>query len=1161
MLSAYAPVTPWMRGWRRNVSIGAPQTYTLAQVLSEMDSALADEIKAQSTKRKADHVAVDGKLLAEESGRYVYVFSLQEPWEPEDDTPVRIRISGSPATRGTIVSSTGTTITIATEAELTPEGLRRIELVDDATELLERLREALKSNNEGSAQLGSKVLGLTSFSAGKRISSISFGKFKPDEAQKRAIEMALGSEVLYLIGPPGTGKTSTLAAMAFAALKEGRTVLIAAHTNIAVDNAIMRLAEMCQDSGARELQDSLIVRYGTPQDRRLIDDDTYVDVYLPRIVRKRGSDLHRQAEALRAQLKQVLEQLVRLKEVQQQSSGQREAERESLNRQCGALKREMAPLQAREAERCSFLTTRSNEVAAQWRQAVQKMKSVKQEAGKMASQQVRLQTEHQQHLTQVEQLSSELASAQQTNALKRLLKGINLEHIEQQLFEIKQQVWRDKQRLNDLQTRIEAAHRAYETARQEVQRLSSNYSALKAELDTPSNDARQIAYVQASLSQLGEQIKALEASLERERAENERQCRSLDSRRAQLEEEIAAIDGQLANLEKSIVANARIVATTLSKIYMSQSLSERRFDGIILDEVSMAPLPAVYVAASRAEQSVVTIGDPKQLAPIVMAQDRSELARKWLGTSVFDHRTITLENAQRSGIHNSTVLTIQSRMHPAISVIARKHVYGGIIDDRDGETSEKWQDYASVSPLPGKRLLLCDTSDAMPFVTRPEGGSRINIYHALCTISLARQILRTLPSSESGQEGGMHRIGLVTPYRKQAELLQQLIQDNNTPDNKLKEKIRAGTVHKFQGLEFDAVIFDTVESPPFSPVANFTAGKMHSEAMRLINVAVTRPRQKLIIVANRDYIQKTFQEDDIMRLAVNEAGQVSIPSRQVLSIPAVSTNDVQALNVRRSVAIPPQRTLPDASKYDPELLDDRTFFARFLEDMREARKQIIIYSPFLDMQRTRQIAPELGRKRGEGVKVVVVASLSMSKNPTTGEAALLLKEMDVELRTLSSMHQKLVFIDDEIVYTGSLNVLSHGATTEFMERVKSPKFVKKVWQFMNVETVAQAPVKWGPEITISKWEMPEGVCEKCGSDMALRIGKYGAFYGCRRYPACTHTEEVSEKHLGILPQLENIRCDGCKAGAFMRIKTHRKDAWLECAASTPCGYRRNIKIQ
>ena len=31
-------------------------------------------------------------------------------------------------------------------------------------------------------------------------------------------------------------------------------------------------------------------------------------------------------------------------------------------------------------------------------------------------------------------------------------------------------------------------------------------------------------------------------------------------------------------------------------------------------------------------------------------------------------------------------------------------------------------------------------------------------------------------------------------------------------------------------------------------------------------------------------------------------------------------------------------------------------------------------------------------------------------------------------------------------------------------------------------------------------------CEKCGSDMVLRTGKFGSFYACSRYPECKFTK-------------------------------------------------------
>ncbi len=163
--------------------------------------------------------------------------------------------------------------------------MQKVWLIDDSTQLLERLRETLKSNDEGIAFLGSKSFGLLPYNNNHLPSSVEFGsKFSPDTSQQRAITLALGREVTYIIGPPGTGKTSTLAAIAFSHLCAGHSVLIAAHTNIAIDNAIMRLVDICNDSSnstaLQALEAGRLIRYGTPQLEDRLKDE-YGRVHLP----------------------------------------------------------------------------------------------------------------------------------------------------------------------------------------------------------------------------------------------------------------------------------------------------------------------------------------------------------------------------------------------------------------------------------------------------------------------------------------------------------------------------------------------------------------------------------------------------------------------------------------------------------------------------------------------------------------------------------------------------------------------------------------------------------------------------------------------------------------------------------------------------------------
>ncbi|WP_096396259.1 AAA domain-containing protein [Halorubrum trapanicum] len=93
-------------------------------------------------------------------------------------------------------------------------------------------------------------------------------------AQNEAVELAVDAEDLALIhGPPGTGKTYTIARTIRALVEEGNRVLLSAFTNRAVDNALEALRDQGFDdvlrvgteTGVRgDMQDVRLVQRGEP---------------------------------------------------------------------------------------------------------------------------------------------------------------------------------------------------------------------------------------------------------------------------------------------------------------------------------------------------------------------------------------------------------------------------------------------------------------------------------------------------------------------------------------------------------------------------------------------------------------------------------------------------------------------------------------------------------------------------------------------------------------------------------------------------------------------------------------------------------------------------------------------------------------------------------
>ena len=218
----------------------------------------------------------------------------------------------------------------------------------------------------------------------------------------------------------------------------------------------------------------------------------------------------------------------------------------------------------------------------------------------------------------------------------------------------------------------------------------------------------------------------------------------LNERLRQIAAETEAINEQLKRVEEVLISEARVIATTLTRAYLCDTIQKRRFDTVMLDEASMAPIPALYVAASLADRNVIAVGDFKQLPPIV--QSEHELARKWLGEDVFKRSGVEGEYNRQCPPGHFIELQEQHRMHPDIAAIANELFYDRQLRDadsvkEDGELDGWYRhDWEHDTPV-----LLVDTGPIGAWVTSVAKGvrtSRLNFLSATVCVDLAERLIR-----------------------------------------------------------------------------------------------------------------------------------------------------------------------------------------------------------------------------------------------------------------------------------------------------------------------------------------------------------------------------------------------------------------------------------
>lgn len=249
---------------------------------------------------------------------------------------------------------------------------------------------------------------------------------------------------------------------------------------------------------------------------------------------------------------------------------------------------------------------------------------------------------------------------------------------------------------------------------------------------------------------------------------------------------------------KDALQRANIVAATAHRACTIPYLRSRAFEMAIVDEAGQLTEPLTLGLILRARRFVL-IGDDRQLPPVVRTRG---LAHSMFERLKKDNRALTL-------------LDRQYRMHPEIMNVSNRLFYDGCL--RAGVNDEE------------RRPPVGQPVEFIPVETSFDGRS--NPQEARVVADLVHSYVRDCNVSPQS-------IGVVSPFRAQVVLLRQMLDGVG---------VAVDTVERFQGGERDIMILSFVRSRG----TNFVFDD------RRLNVAITRARRKLVLVAHPSLFQKS----------------------------------------------------------------------------------------------------------------------------------------------------------------------------------------------------------------------------------------------------------------------------------------------------------------
>ena len=522
----------------------------------------------------------------------------------------------------------------------------------------------------------------------------------------------------------------------------------------------------------------------------------------------------------------------------------------------------------------------------------------------------------------------------------------------------------------------------------------------------------------------------------------------------------------------------------MSKLLIDEIFADRKYDMVMFDEVSMAYVFQVLAASGFAKKRFVCVGDFMQLAPIAQSP-----AREVLSEDIFSY--LGISKGEQIYYHPWLVLLDeQRRMYPDISEFSNRYVYHRLLKDHPCVIDNNI-DTVNDSPFSGNAINLINLMGCYCAADKNEQNSRFNILSALITFASAYKTVNS------------RKVSIITPYSAQTRLIRAMLSDLKAHDEKVD--IKCATVHQFQGSESDVIYFDAVESYP-GKKPGWLMDKNLNSIKRLINVALTRAKGKLITVAN-----KKFWDDNYKDKANNHTFYKLLNFIEKYGNVVSHKNDSSLENHIRLLNI---------DKFMDFYLDN-TYSEKLTYDIIQAKKEIIVSFP-----RT---------KKDENVPKSLMNLLEQNQ----------LYGVSVSLKC-DDVVFPLIIIDNKVVWYGAPfddwtfergNLIYKTVcpiacrikgdyTVEMIKSLTSIEFKKCRNLYSGLEEKSNSLIddeSDGKELSGLAGYINENLkCAECGSPLALAIGKSKKPY--LKCSSCGEREYLTPEEVNKYIRLHNVTC-------------------------------------